>query len=56
MGVEMLDGPDVVDAGRFDGFKWACFRAPWGQILEIASFDELGYENDTPHRLWWARQ
>lgn len=54
MGVEMLDGPNVVDAGPLQGFKWVYFRTPWGQILEIASFDKLGYENDTHHRLWRA--
>jgi catechol 2,3-dioxygenase-like lactoylglutathione lyase family enzyme len=55
MGVEMLDGPNVVDAGPLEGFKWVYFRAPWGQILEIASFDKLGYEKDSPHRLWRAK-
>ncbi len=38
--------PNVVDAGPLEGFKWVYFRAPWGQILEIASFDKLGYEKD----------
>jgi catechol 2,3-dioxygenase-like lactoylglutathione lyase family enzyme len=52
MGVEMLVGPNTVDAGPLAGFSWVYFRTPWGQILEIASFDKLGYENDTPHRLW----
>jgi catechol 2,3-dioxygenase-like lactoylglutathione lyase family enzyme len=55
MGVEMLDGPNVVAAGPLEGFKWVYFRTPWGQILEIASFDKLGYENATPHRLWRAK-
>ena len=56
MGVEMLDGPNVVDAGPLEGFKWIYFRTPWGQILEVASFDKLGYEKDSPHRLWSAKQ
>ena len=56
MGVEMLDGPNVVDAGPLEGFKWIYFRTPWGQILEIASFDKLGYEKDTHHRLWRAEK
>lgn len=56
MGVEMLDGPNVVDAGPLEGFKWIYFRAPWGQILEIASFDKLGYEKNTSTRLWRAKQ
>lgn len=56
MGIEMLDGPNVVDAGPLEGFKWVYFRTPWGQILEIASFDKLGYEKDTPLRLWRSPQ
>lgn len=55
MGVEMLDGPNSVDSGPLAGFNWVYFRAPWGQILEIASFSSLGYEKDTPHRLWRAK-
>lgn len=56
MGVEMLDGPNTVDAGPLEGFNWIYFRAPWGQLLEIASFGALGYEKNTPHRLWRAKQ
>jgi catechol 2,3-dioxygenase-like lactoylglutathione lyase family enzyme len=55
-GVEMLEGPNVVEAGPLAGFKWIYFKAPWGQVLEIASFDKLGYEKDTSHRLWRAKQ
>ncbi len=55
MGVEMLDGPNSVDSGPLAGFNWVYFKAPWGQVLEIASFDKLGYEKDTPHRLWRAK-
>lgn len=51
-GVEMLEGPNTVDAGPLEGFNWVYFRAPWGQVLEIASFGKLGYERDTPLRLW----
>ena len=54
-GIEMLDGPNSVDAGPLEGFNWIYFRAPWGQLLEIASFDKLGYEKDSPHRLWRAK-
>jgi catechol 2,3-dioxygenase-like lactoylglutathione lyase family enzyme len=54
LGVEMFEGPNVVDQGPLEGFKWVYFRAPWGQILEIASFDKLGYEKETVHRLWRA--
>jgi catechol 2,3-dioxygenase-like lactoylglutathione lyase family enzyme len=55
MGVEMLEGPNTVDAGPLEGFNWVYFRAPWGQILEIASFGKLGYEKDSPNRLWRAK-
>lgn len=55
MGIEMLDGPNKVEAGPLAGFNWIYFRAPWGQILEIASFDKLGYEENSPHRLWRAK-
>lgn len=56
LGIDMLDGPNLVDAGPLKGFNWIYFRAPWGLILEVASFDTLGYEEASPHRLWRARQ
>jgi hypothetical protein len=52
----MLDGPNLVEAGPLAGFNWIYFRAPWGLILEVASFDKLGYEQNSPHRLWRAKQ
>jgi catechol 2,3-dioxygenase-like lactoylglutathione lyase family enzyme len=55
LGVEMLEGPNTVDAGPLEGFNWVYFRAPWGLVLEIASFNKLGYEKDTPHRIWSAK-
>lgn len=54
LGVELLDGPNLVDAGPLAGFNWIYFRAPWGLILEVASFDSLGYEVISPDRLWRA--
>lgn len=54
-GVELLEGPNTVDAGPLQGFSWIYFRTPWGQILEIASFDGLGYETSSSHRLWRAK-
>lgn len=54
-GIEMLEGPNVVEEGPLAGFKWVYFRAPWGQMLEIASFDSLGYEKTTKERLWRAK-
>lgn len=54
-GVEMLDGPNLVEDGPLRGFNWVYFRAPWGLMLEIASFDRLGYEAHSSQRLWRAR-
>ncbi|MBB3565038.1 catechol 2,3-dioxygenase-like lactoylglutathione lyase family enzyme [Rhizobium sp. BK512] len=51
-GVELLDGPNLVDAGPLAGFNWIYFRAPWGLILEVASFTRLGYEDTSSERLW----
>jgi extradiol dioxygenase family protein len=51
-GIDMLDGPNLVESGPLAGFNWIYFRAPWGLILEVASFAELGYERNSPHRLW----
>ncbi len=56
LGVDLLDGPNLVDAGPLKGFNWIYFRAPWGLVLEVASFDSLGYEGTSPHRLWRAKQ
>jgi catechol 2,3-dioxygenase-like lactoylglutathione lyase family enzyme len=53
-GIELLEGPNTVDAGPLEGFSWIYFEAPWGQMLEIASFDKLGYEKDSKQRLWRA--
>jgi catechol 2,3-dioxygenase-like lactoylglutathione lyase family enzyme len=55
LGVEMLEGPTLVDAGPLAGFNWIYLRSPWGLLLEVASFDKLGYEENTPHRLWRAK-
>jgi hypothetical protein len=52
----MLDGPNLVDSGPLAGFNWIYFRSPWGLVLEVASFDKLGYEERSPHRLWRAKQ
>jgi catechol 2,3-dioxygenase-like lactoylglutathione lyase family enzyme len=54
-GIALLDGPNTVTEGPLAGFSWIYFSSPWGQMLEVASFDKLGYENDTPHRAWRAK-
>lgn len=55
LGIDLLDGPNLVEAGPLAGFNWIYFRAPRGLILEVASFDKLAYETDTPERLWRAK-
>ncbi|MBG1231069.1 VOC family protein [Aestuariivirga litoralis] len=54
-GIEMLDGPNLVEDGPLAGFHWVYFNTPWGQSLEIASFESLGYEKTSKHRLWRAK-
>lgn len=54
-GIDMLDGPTTVEDGPLGGFSWIYFTAPWGQSLEIASFNKLGYEAGTSERLWRAK-
>jgi catechol 2,3-dioxygenase-like lactoylglutathione lyase family enzyme len=54
-GIELLEGPNTVEDGPLAGFSWVYLNAPWGQSLEIASFDSLGYERETPLRLWRAK-
>jgi catechol 2,3-dioxygenase-like lactoylglutathione lyase family enzyme len=54
-GIEFLDGPNVVTEGPLAGLTWIYFNAPWGQSLEFVSFKNLGYEKDTSHRIWSAK-
>ena len=56
LGVDVLDGPNAVGEGPLAGFNWIYFRAPWGLMLEVASFDRLGYEEVSAERLWAARR
>lgn len=44
-GVDMLDGPTLIEGGPMDGLVWIYLRAPWGQYLEVLSVSRpLGYE------------
>ena len=54
-GIEFLEGPNTVEEGPLAGFSWIYLNTPWGQTLEIASFSSLGYEKNTPQRLWRAK-
>lgn len=54
-GINFLEGPNTVGEGPLAGFNWIYFTTPWGQMLEIASFEKLGYEKTTKKRLWKPR-
>jgi len=54
-GIALLEGPNTVEEGPLAGFSWVYFESPWGQMLEVASFDKLGYEEDSKHHLWRAK-
>jgi len=46
-GVDVLEGPTLIEGGPMDGLVWLYLRAPWGQYLEIVSASgSLGYEKD----------
>lgn len=52
-GVDLLDGPTLIEGGPMDGLVWIYLRAPWGQYLEIVSQDRpLGYEAAGGPALW----
>ena len=52
-GVDLLEGPTLIEGGPMDNLVWLYFRAPWGQYLEIVSQNgPLGYEADGGEKLW----
>lgn len=54
-GLTCLADPTLWKSGPLAGFNWIYFRAPWGFGLEVASFDKVGYESNSPDRLWSAK-
>ncbi|MEM1400800.1 MAG: VOC family protein [Pseudomonadota bacterium] len=52
IGVQVLDGPSYIDEGQFDGLTWGYVIAPWGQYLELFSYDTLGYEVEAETKMW----
>lgn len=46
LGVQVLEGPSHIDEGQFDGLTWGYVIAPWGQFIELFSYESLGYEAD----------
>jgi catechol 2,3-dioxygenase-like lactoylglutathione lyase family enzyme len=52
-GVDVLEGPTLIEGGPMDRLVWMYLRAPWGQYLEIVSATgPLGYEAEGGPRLW----
>lgn len=52
-GVDLLEGPTLIQGGPMDNLVWLYLRAPWGQYLEIVSMaGPLGYEAGGGPRLW----
>lgn len=52
-GVDVLEGPTLIDSGPMDGLTWLYLRTPWGQFLEIVSTDgPLGYESEGGPKAW----
>lgn len=52
-GVDVLEGPTLIEGGPMDQLVWMYLRAPWGQYLEIVSSNgPLGYEADGGPKLW----
>ena len=52
-GVDVLDGPTLIDAGPMSGLTWVYLRSPWGQFFEVVSVSEpMGYERDGGPRMW----
>lgn len=52
-GVDLLEGPTLIEGGPMNNLVWLYLRSPWGQYLEIVSANgPLGYEADGGLRLW----
>lgn len=52
-GVDLLEGPTLIEGGPMDNLVWLYLRSPWGQYLEIVSnAGPLGYETDGGPKLW----
>ncbi|MCY4151647.1 MAG: VOC family protein [Aestuariivita sp.] len=52
-GVDVLDGPTLIQGGPMNNLVWLYLRSPWGQYLEIVSAKgPLGYEDNQGPKLW----
>ncbi|WP_104401659.1 VOC family protein [Vibrio penaeicida] len=53
MGVDLLEGPTLIDAGPMEGLNWLYFRTPWGLYMEIVSTEgAMGYEKEGGPKMW----
>ncbi|WP_298852818.1 VOC family protein [uncultured Ruegeria sp.] len=56
-GVDVLEGPTLIEGGPMDRLVWMYLRAPWGQYIEIVSAKgPLGYEAEASELLWTPSQ
>jgi len=52
-GIDVLDGPTLIESGPMKGLNWVYLRSPWGLFLELVSWQgSLGYERDGGHKMW----
>lgn len=52
-GVDVLEGPTLIESGPMQGLTWVYLRSPWGLFLELVSWDApLGYEKAGGPRMW----
>jgi len=49
-GVDLMDGPVVVDSGPVAGLKWIYFLDPWGNTMELYEHGELPFEESVDSR------
>jgi catechol 2,3-dioxygenase-like lactoylglutathione lyase family enzyme len=52
-GVDVLEGPTLIESGPMQGLTWVYLRSPWGQYLELVSMNgPLGYEKAGGPKMW----
>lgn len=52
-GVDMLEGPTLIESGPMQGLTWVYLRTPWGQFMELVSWKgAMGYEKAGGPKMW----
>jgi catechol 2,3-dioxygenase-like lactoylglutathione lyase family enzyme len=52
-GIDVLEGPTLIESGPMAGLTWVYFRTPWGQFLELVSTTgPMGYEKAGGPKMW----